>query len=109
VLALIFTELLLHALPTGPAVFLEICLPHSGAPPRIRSASIVDGNEAAAAVAFRLSEVMVIYPITRSSPLGEWSELWNSEKKKNIGGAIPDVIQMQSDGRAAGAHAPVLV
>ena len=68
-----------------------------------RKMSIVDGNEAAASVAFRLNEVIAIYPITPSSPMGEWSDQWNSEKKKNIWGAIPDVIEMQSEGGAAGA------
>jgi pyruvate-ferredoxin/flavodoxin oxidoreductase len=68
-----------------------------------RFTSIIDGNEAAAAVAYRLSEVIAIYPITPSSPMGEWSDQWNSEKKKNIWGAIPDVIEMQSEGGAAGA------
>ena len=68
-----------------------------------RKMSIVDGNEAAAAVAYRLSEVIAIYPITPSSPMGEWSDQWNSERKKNIWGAIPDVIEMQSEGGAAGA------
>ena len=53
--------------------------------------SILDGNEAAASVAYRLNEVIAIYPITPSSPMGEWSDQWNSEKKKNIWGAIPDV------------------
>ena len=65
--------------------------------------SILDGNEAAASVAFRLNEVIAIYPITPSSPMGEWSDQWNSEQKKNIYGAIPDVIEMQSEGGAAGA------
>jgi len=65
--------------------------------------SIVDGNEAAAAVAYRINEVIAIYPITPSSPMGEWSDQWNSEKKPNIWGAIPDVIEMQSEGGAAGA------
>jgi pyruvate-ferredoxin/flavodoxin oxidoreductase len=65
--------------------------------------SIVDGNEAAAAVAYRLNEVIAIYPITPSSPMGEWSDQWNSERKPNIWGAIPDVIEMQSEGGAAGA------
>ena len=68
-----------------------------------RNMSIVDGNEAAAAVAYRLNEVIAIYPITPSSPMGEWSDQWNSERKKNIWGAIPDVIEMQSEGGAAGA------
>ena len=54
-----------------------------------RFTSIVDGNEAAAAVAYRLNEVIAIYPITPSSPMGEWSDQWNSEKKKNIWGAPP--------------------
>jgi pyruvate-ferredoxin/flavodoxin oxidoreductase len=68
-----------------------------------RKMSIVDGNEAAASVAYRLNEVIAIYPITPSSPMGEWSDQWNSERKKNIWGAIPDVIEMQSEGGAAGA------
>ena len=68
-----------------------------------REMSIVDGNEAAASVAFRLNEVIAIYPITPSSPMGEWSDQWNSEGKRNIWGAIPDVIEMQSEGGAAGA------
>ena len=68
-----------------------------------RKMSIVDGNEAAASVAFRLNEVIAIYPITPSSPMGEWSDQWNAEGKRNIWGAIPDVIEMQSEGGAAGA------
>src|SRR5208283_1616794 len=68
-----------------------------------RTMSIVDGNEAAAAVAYRINEVIAIYPITPSSPMGEWSDQWNSEKKPNIWGAIPKVIEMQSEGGAAGA------
>jgi pyruvate-ferredoxin/flavodoxin oxidoreductase len=68
-----------------------------------RKMSIVDGNEAAAAVAYRLNEVIAIYPITPSSPMGEWSDQWNAERKQNIWGAIPDVIEMQSEGGAAGA------
>src|SRR5271165_1266846 len=68
-----------------------------------RAMSILDGNEAAASVAYRLNEVIAIYPITPSSPMGEWSDQWNSEHKQNIWGAIPDVIEMQSEGGAAGA------
>ena len=64
---------------------------------------IVDGNEAAASVAFRLSEVVAIYPITPSSPMGEWADQWMAEGAKNIWGTIPDVIEMQSEGGAAGA------
>src|SRR5690348_14637416 len=64
---------------------------------------IVDGNEAVADVAYRLNEVIAIYPITPSSPMGEWSDQWQEEKRKNIWGAIPKVIEMQSEGGAAGA------
>ena len=64
---------------------------------------ILDGNEAAASVAFRLNEVIAIYPITPSSNMGEWADQWRSEGKKNIWGAVPDVIEMQSEGGAAGA------
>src|SRR5713226_6452616 len=64
---------------------------------------ILDGNEAAASVAYRLNEVISIYPITPSSPMGEWSDQWRAEGKKNIWGTVPDVIEMQSEGGAAGA------
>ena len=64
---------------------------------------IVDGNEAAADVAFRLSEVIAIYPITPSSPMGEWSDQWSSEGRKNIWGDVPSIMEMQSEGGAAGA------
>jgi len=64
---------------------------------------ILDGNEAAASVAYRLNEVIAIYPITPSSPMGEWSDQWRAEGKKNIWGTVPDVIEMQSEGGAAGA------
>lgn len=68
-----------------------------------RVPAILDGNEAAASVAYRLNEVIAIYPITPSSPMGEWSDQWRAEGKKNIWGAVPDVIEMQSEGGAAGA------
>jgi pyruvate-ferredoxin/flavodoxin oxidoreductase len=64
---------------------------------------ILDGNEAAASVAFRLNEVIAIYPITPSSPMGEWSDQWQEEGRKNIWGTVPKVIEMQSEGGAAGA------
>ena len=64
---------------------------------------IMDGNEAAASVAYRLSEVVAIYPITPSSPMAEWADQWLSEGKKNIWGASPIVEEMQSEGGAAGA------
>src|SRR5262249_17531400 len=65
--------------------------------------AIVDGNEAAASVAYRLSEVIAIYPITPSSPMGELADQWTVEGRKNIWGAVPQVVEMQSEGGAAGA------
>jgi len=64
---------------------------------------ILDGNEAAASVAYRLSEVVAIYPITPSSPMAEWADQWRSEGKTNIWGALPIVEELQSEGGAAGA------
>ncbi len=64
---------------------------------------ILDGNEAAASVAYRLSEVVAIYPITPSSPMAEWADQWRAEGKKNIWGAVPIVEELQSEGGAAGA------
>src|SRR5437764_1860621 len=63
----------------------------------------VDGNEAAAYVAHKLSEVIAIYPITPSSTMGELADQWTSEKVPNIWGSIPHVVEMQSEGGAAGA------
>jgi len=63
----------------------------------------VDGNEAAAHVAHRLSEVCAIYPITPSSTMGELADEWSARGKKNIWGTVPTVIEMQSEGGAAGA------
>jgi len=65
--------------------------------------AIVDGNEAAASVAYRLSEVIAIYPITPSSPMGEFADQWREEGQKNIWGGVPQVVEMQSEGGAAGA------
>jgi pyruvate-ferredoxin/flavodoxin oxidoreductase len=64
---------------------------------------ILDANEAAASVAYRLSEVVAIYPITPSSPMAEWADQWRSEGKKNIWGALPIVEELQSEGGASGA------
>ncbi len=63
----------------------------------------IDGNEAAAYVAHKINEVIAIYPITPSSPMGEWSDQWSSEGKPNVWGTIPSVVEMQSEGGAAGA------
>ena len=63
----------------------------------------VDGNEACASVAYRVSEVAAIYPITPSSTMGELADQWASEGKANLWGAVPDVAEMQHEGGAAGA------
>src|ERR1017187_3085508 len=63
----------------------------------------IDGNEAAAYVAHQTNEVIAIYPITPSSPMGEWADQWSAELKPNIWGTVPMVVEMQSEGGAAGA------
>ena len=63
----------------------------------------IDGNEAAAYVAHKVNEVIAIYPITPSSPMGEWSDEWSALGRNNLWGTIPSVIEMQSEGGAAGA------
>ncbi|MFP4418439.1 MAG: pyruvate:ferredoxin (flavodoxin) oxidoreductase [Chitinispirillaceae bacterium] len=63
----------------------------------------IDGNEAAAYGAYHLNEVIAIYPITPSSPMGELSDQWATEGKTNIWGTIPQVTEMQSEAGAAGA------
>jgi pyruvate-ferredoxin/flavodoxin oxidoreductase len=68
-----------------------------------RKTVTIDGNEAAAWVAHQTNEVIAIYPITPSSPMGEWSDQWSSEGKPNIWGTVPTVIEMQSEAGAAGA------
>ena len=63
----------------------------------------IDGNEAAARIAYLASEVVAIYPITPASPMGELSDQWAAEGKPNLWGTVLDVIEMQSEGGAAGA------
>jgi pyruvate-ferredoxin/flavodoxin oxidoreductase len=63
----------------------------------------VDGNEAAASVAFRVSEAMAIYPITPSSTMAELCDEWVSKGKKNLWGVAPEMAEMQSEAGAAGA------
>jgi len=63
----------------------------------------IDGNEATAYVAHKLSEVIAIYPITPSSPMGEHADEWSATKETNIWGTIPMVVEMQAEGGAAGA------
>jgi pyruvate-ferredoxin/flavodoxin oxidoreductase len=63
----------------------------------------IDGNEAAVRVAYRLSDVMAIYPITPSTPMGETADAWSAAQRPNLWGAVPTVIEMQSEAGAAGA------
>jgi pyruvate-ferredoxin/flavodoxin oxidoreductase len=68
-----------------------------------RKYKTMDANEAVAHVAYRVNEVIAIYPITPSSNMGEWADQWASEGVQNIWGTIPQVVEMQSEGGAAGA------
>ena len=63
----------------------------------------IDGNEAAASVAYRLDEVCCIYPITPATPMAELSDEWSSLGRPNVWGTVPTVMEMQSEGGAAGA------
>jgi pyruvate-ferredoxin/flavodoxin oxidoreductase len=68
-----------------------------------RSWVTIDGNEAAASVAHTLSEVIAIYPITPSTPMGEQADAWSAVRRPNLWGTVPLVVEMQSEGGAAGA------
>jgi len=62
----------------------------------------IDGNEAVAQVAYRLNEVIAIYPITPASPMGEWADAWAAEGRPNLWGSVPSVVELQSEAGAAG-------
>ena len=62
----------------------------------------IDGNQAAAEIAHMTNEVIAIYPITPASPMGEWADEWSSRNKPNLWGTVPRIIEMQSEGGAAG-------
>ena len=68
-----------------------------------RTWTTIEGNEAVARVAYALSEVAAIYPITPSTPMGEYADTWQAEGRPNLWGTVPRVIEMQSEGGAAGA------
>ncbi|MBZ5550740.1 MAG: pyruvate:ferredoxin (flavodoxin) oxidoreductase [Acidobacteriia bacterium] len=68
-----------------------------------RKFKTMDANEAVAHVAYRVNEVIAIYPITPSSNMGEWADQWASEGLVNIWGTVPQVTEMQSEGGASGA------
>ena len=67
------------------------------------SRAVIVGNEAAAWVAYRASEVIAIYPITPASPMGELSDTWSAQGVRNVWGAVPRIVELQSEGGAAGA------
>src|SRR5260221_7633248 len=70
---------------------------------RERTWATLEGNEAVATVAHALSEVIAIYPITPSTPMGELSDAWSATGRVNLWGTVPLVVEMQSEGGAAGA------
>jgi pyruvate-ferredoxin/flavodoxin oxidoreductase len=98
--------LLRIANPSRPAIehfafdIVLFCLAKELSMPK--TMEILDGNQAAASVAYRASEVIAIYPITPASPMGEWAEQWKDEGRRNVFGTVPTVIEMQSEGGAAG-------
>jgi len=71
-------------------------------PPVAGIRMVVDGNEAAARVAHKLNEVIAIYPITPASPMGELADAWSAAGRRNLWGQVPQVVQLQSEGGAAG-------
>jgi pyruvate-ferredoxin/flavodoxin oxidoreductase len=67
-----------------------------------RNFATIDGNEAVARLAYKLNEVIAIYPITPASPIAEWADAWMSEDRPNLWGTVPEIIQMQSEAGVAG-------
>ena len=90
----------MHVEPASTIVPLEI---NSGGPALEPLYDTVDGNEATARVAYAASEVIAIYPITPATPMGEFADEWSAQGKQNVFGSVPRVIEMQSEGGAAGA------
>src|ERR1700753_2290021 len=72
-------------------------------PGGLMTRATIDGNQAAASVAYRLNEVCCFYPITPSSPMAELADEWSSQGRTNLWGTVPAVVEMQSEGGAAGA------
>jgi len=80
----------------------QACLP--SAPPKAGDRQVmIDGNQAAGYVAYKVNEVIAIYPITPASPMGEWADEWMTAGEKNIWGTVPLVQEMQSEAGAVGA------
>jgi pyruvate-ferredoxin/flavodoxin oxidoreductase len=84
----------------NPAVAVERA-PHPAK--KLAKSATIDGNEAVARVAYKTNEVCIIYPITPASPMGEHADQWATQGQKNLWGIVPDVVQMQSEGGAAGS------
>src|ERR671933_466400 len=78
-------------------------LSSSAARSHSRATLTIDANEGVASVAHRTNEVIAIYPITPSSAMGEWADQWSAEARPNLWGTTPLVVEMQSEGGAAGA------
>jgi hypothetical protein len=98
---MILAERPLAAAPAGP-VTSQLAPPPD--PPKSKSTYItVDGNDAAARVAYLTNEIIAVYPITPSSTMGELADQWAADGKTNLWGAVPRVVEMQSEGGAAGA------
>jgi pyruvate-ferredoxin/flavodoxin oxidoreductase len=70
--------------------------------PAFHNPVTIDGNEAAARIAYLTNEVIAIYPITPASPMGEWADEWAARAERNLWGTVPRVVEMQSEGGAAG-------
>lgn len=87
--------------PAPEAIFEWVQSNHQGQ--IMKHMLTIDGNEAVANVAFRISEVIAIYPITPSSGMGELSDEWSAQGRTNIWGSVPKVVELQSEGGAAGA------
>ena len=68
-----------------------------------REYTTIDGNEAAAYVAYKTNEIIAIYPITPASTMGELADAWSAHEEKNLWGSVPHVVEMQSEAGAAGA------
>ena len=81
----------------------QAALAEPDVPARAVRWATLDGNEAAAHVAYRLSDVIAIYPITPSSAMGEQADQWAAQRCPNLWGSVPTVVEMQSEGGAAGA------
>ncbi len=63
----------------------------------------IDGNEATARIAYLVSDLCAIYPITPASPMGEWADAWSAAGRRNLWDTVPRIVEMQSEGGAAGA------